>query len=377
MNFSEANALPFDSVWSVLHHTSCPALNKEFKSEIRPDNKAGCWISRYNGKEYYNDRAEYPKPLSVVDYTAVALGLNPSYEQDAQTALKFLEEKFDPCGSYNKSYRKPKPILPPPPEPLPSDSYAGDLRELTDAELQQICNARGMEVSIDGLKLMREQSMLLRGKAYGEDVYAITDVDRKSLDFRLLRGGRFSGGQKTKGAYKLCHKHPLGISNMVEGNYTLVMVVEGSGDFMTAHRFIMSEGRNIDRPNYPKVCAVAVLSASQDVPVEYIQSFAGRTVCFYPHIDKSCAGQKAVARWQRQLQPVVSETQVFSFEGLKKEDGEPVCDLGDFAAIPYHKVAHEVGMTCPISLKGKGGTPNVTALPESAESSNPNTFNYA
>jgi hypothetical protein len=296
-------------------------------SPFRPDKKPSFSVREKNGIEFFRDYSTGDSGNSIHFYT-LATGCDKKEATKAvielaggkcngNAARKAKRLNRDLGSNTTRKERKP---------------FDGDLQIPTDDDLEQLCKIRGLEVCLESLKLMVDRGLLWVTR-YGfngntRKCFAITDQSRLSVDLRPYDGQPWWDDVKSICPKGYTHDWPVGLQEVVDGDYQLIMLVEGSGDAMAAHRAIYSEGRNIDRPNFQKVAVVAILGAGNDIPDEAQKYLEGRSVVIYP--DNDAAGHKALKRWGKKLKKWCYHVGWFDISKVNKPDGTPIKDLGEY-----------------------------------------------
>ena len=215
------------------------------------------------------------------------------------------------------------------PEPERVLRLPQDLRRGSRAELRAVADRRGL--SVEGLELASRRGLLWFGSPRTRPdwqawhSWIVMDAERVNAQARRMDGEAWPhiGGKK---AYTLPGSRaawPIGTGEA--DAFPFVALVEGGPDLLAAHHFIAAEGREND------VAAVAMLGATNNLPETALLLLANKRVRLFPHSDP--AGQDAAVRWTGQLERVGCEVDAFSFEGLRRADGEPVADLNDLALV--------------------------------------------
>lgn len=349
MTSQEANSLSLQVVWPWLHGTPAPEAGRKCLAPYRPDKNPNCYIKVFGNREYFHDWADSKKPRNVIAFTARCLGLNENSSSDFHKVMVSLNEAFGDGRKSQTNLRRPSPIRPQKPTIKEWVTYEGELHTPTESQIQQILSSRKGQVSLDGLRLAIDRGNLFAAMHKGHACYAVTDKTRRAVDFRRLDGELFIvGGRvcKTLSPAGLGRRWPVGLMEMVDGQYQDVILTEGSGDLLSAHKPIFAEGRQIDRPSFPKVCVVTILGATINIPADCLQYFAGRRIWIYPDNDK--AGRDAACRWCAQLEQVSDQVKVFP--GIKeatRRDGTVFKDFGDFMSVKAHELVGFSGLVCP------------------------------
>ena len=208
------------------------------------------------------------------------------------------------------------------PEPVPFRLPA-DLHQGTSKELRAVADQRGL--SLEGAALASERGLLRFGSPRGCLSWIVLDAERLNAQARRMDGGLWEHIGRKK-AFTLPGSRASWLIGAPEAEaFPFVALVEGAPDLLAAHHFIAAEGRESD------VAAVAVLGAANDIPEAALLLLANKRVRIYPHMD--AAGAAAAVRWTAQLERVGCDVDAFSFEGLRRADGEPIADLNDLALV--------------------------------------------
>lgn len=321
-------------VWSALFTSPAPAHKEKCLAPYRPDKSPGCRIVEYGGIDWLEDFALTPKKVNNIGLFARANNLPVIGGETCKHALVWALDVFgSPKGTGLNKVAIPLPKS----KPKEWKAYEGDLRKPTTDDLEQLCRIRGRQVTMDGLDLMVHHGLLWIGwhkTKYDEPrkCFAFTDSTRRSVDFRRYDGKPWWNNKKGKpvksvGPEDYRHDWPLGIEQYARMDS--LMLVEGSGDLMSAFAAVAEEGALIG--------VIAMLGSSNAIPVECLDYFRHKKVWIYPHKDK--AGQDAATRWSSQLRTRGVDPYIFPLPGVDKHGG----DLGD-----YMKLDHSLrGLCCP------------------------------
>lgn len=188
------------------------------------------------------------------------------------------------------------------------------------AALRKLPSAAGLEAAVENSHLFfGPVSDGPEGGPYVDHYsWIITDAKRLGGQARKMSGGKWHSGLKTKNLFGTTGRWPIGIADCPLPEIALV---EGSGDFVAAYTAVAMLGL-LDR-----IQPVAILGASQQMPEEALNLFAGKTVWVFPHADDSYAGLLAARKWCRRLMGVKATVIPFDFTpypGVK--------DLNDFVS---------------------------------------------
>lgn len=195
----------------------------------------------------------------------------------------------------------------------------------TKLELHQIGELRN--IGADGLALAVRRGLLRCADYFGARCWIVTDTTGYNAQARRLDGLPFGKRDGTSAkALTLpgsTASWPVGLNELEP--FQSVMLCEGGPDLLAAHHFITVEERDFT------CCSVAMLGASNRIPESALPKFAGKQVRIFPHCD--IAGKQAAGRWAKALLTVTARADVFSLDGLRRVDEQPVKDLNDLCSI--------------------------------------------
>ena len=240
-------------------------------------------------------------------------------EREACRRLLELADGDEVAATWTPPRSKPASV--PPSERrllLPSGMNPGSLED-------HLAVARQRGLSVAGVQLANARGLLWFSEQRGTAAWIVTDRERINAQARRMDGGLWEhiGDKKAWTLPGSRAAWPIGCRES-EG-FPFVVLVEGGPDLLAAHHFIIAEGREAD------VAAIAVLGASNDIPVHALKVLANKHVRIYPHVDR--AGGTAAVAWAAQLERVDCTVDAFDLEGLRRVDGGTVKDLNDLAAI--------------------------------------------
>jgi DNA primase len=98
---------------------------------------------------------------------------------------------------------------------------------------------------------------------------------------------------------------------------------------LAAKQLIYDENLNSD------FAPAAMLGASNGIHPDALPKFEYKNVLIFPDYD--AAGMMAAKRWESQLKGYANHVKIFDFNGLTREDGNPIKDLRDFLAVEVDK----------------------------------------
>lgn len=217
----------------------------------------------------------------------------------------------------------------------------------TDEELAVVANSRGWLSAgrpvITGLRFAADRQLIgcvTRSDRDGKvRVLVFWDGSRFNAQIRRLDGKRFgiwnreqrcweSGdGPKAKCLPGSCARWPIGAAGITNAN--LVMLVEGTGDFLAANAMIADA--DAARPGLAaKVAAVCMTGANNGIHPDALPTFSGKTVVVYPHVDASGAGEKGAKSWVRSLREAGAEVLVRDLRPHLPPGGKDLDDIHAF-----------------------------------------------
>jgi hypothetical protein len=308
--------------------TSCP-----WHQEKTPS----CYVSPGKGRFHCFGCGE---DGTVIDYHALKRGITPA-EAIAELALRLrIPASADNNGSEHPAKVK-QPVSQNRPRALPK---LPELHNGTSTEFARLAECR--RVSVEALQLASSRGLLwFCDMTDGPDIvraWIITDRTRKNAQGRRLDGERWHHAwdadakrwvpveperrRKVRGFTGNQASWTVGIEEAQR--FDSIAILEGV-DLLAAFHFLIAEGRE------NAVGPVAILGASNRIPVDVLTFFAGKRVRMFPHIDTNRAGLRAAANWEAQLLPIVKRIDAFDFTGLVQNTGQPVKDLTDLTSVSY------------------------------------------
>lgn len=221
---------------------------------------------------------------------------------------------FIPCAHVLKVETKLRQLS------LP-EMWTGGIRDW-----QQLAALRG--VSVEAVKMTVERGLLWFGKVCGIESWLIADKERINVQGRRMDGEEYPayGELAARKAHTIKGSKqtwPIGILESQSSQF--IALVEGGGDLLAAFHFAWCESRE------DEIAPVAMLGASNSIPVEVLPFFKKKRVRIFPHLDE--AGQKAAQRWTSQLEEIGVIVDCFDFRNILRIDGKPVKDLNDLALL--------------------------------------------
>ncbi len=168
------------------------------------------------------------------------------------------------------------------------------------------------------------------GKLYNREAWAITDEQKRIIEFRRLDGLKWEsyGGISERKAHCVGSgkSFPVGLETSSRrareaGTFQMVLV-EGAPDLLAAIHLIMVEGK-VD-----SVFPVAMLgAASHRLDNDAKKFFSGMKVRIFPHADD--AGMKACIAWAKEIKAAGGIVDAFDLSGIVTMDGNAGKDLND------------------------------------------------
>jgi hypothetical protein len=188
----------------------------------------------------------------------------------------------------------------------------------------------------EALEISSDAGVLRFATLRGRRAWIATDQMRCVAEARRLDGKVWEhiGGKKAWTLPGGNKKWPLGIFEAQ--NSRVIVLVEGSADFIAAYHCIWAEARR-------DVAPVAILGASMSIHPVALRLFKGKRVRIFPHYDeKGFHGFDAARKWEAQLQSVGAVVDCFDLSGLTRSDDRCVCDLNDLCSVSYEQWQSEV-----------------------------------
>lgn len=189
-----------------------------------------------------------------------------------------------------------------------------------------VASLRGLSVA--GVALARERGLLWFGSSCGFPAWFVTDGKRINAQARRMDGQMFPAFKalSARKAHTLSGSRagwPVGTREAADKPF--VVLTEGGPDLLAGWHFVAVEDRESD------VAVVSMLGASNSIPEDALSLLANKRARIFPHADS--AGHQAAIRWTAQLERVGCTVDAFSFDGLRRYDGDAVGDLNDLALI--------------------------------------------
>jgi hypothetical protein len=190
--------------------------------------------------------------------------------------------------------------------------------------------ARSRPYDLEGLQFCSERGLLVFGNAFGHECYGVTDSSKRVLEIRRVDNKPFPAvgdlGERKSHALRGSDKHwPVGICEA--GDFPAIALVEGIPDFLECHLLALWEQASHHSLRDVRCAPVAMLSSAPSIAEDALPLFRGKHVRIFPHAD--VAGRKGGQRWAKQLTTVASKVELFSFENLRRMNGQPAKDLYD------------------------------------------------
>jgi hypothetical protein len=275
---------------------------------------------------------------TVIDYHSLKQGI-PVGEAIAELALRLqlpAESNGDNGGRPRVAATIKQPAVPRGLPKLP------DLQPGSTADLRLLAKSRN--ISLDALRLATSRGLLWFSEVPDGPTlvraWIITDRTRKNAQARRLDGRRWQyawnaeakhweiveGDRRSKvtGFKGNWTAWPVGIEEAQR--FDSIAILEGV-DLLAAFHFLIIEGCE------EAVGPVAILGASNRIPSDVLNLFAGKRVRIFPHVDSNNAGLHAAAKWETQLRPVAASVSAFDFTGLIQINDNTVLDLNDLTSI--------------------------------------------
>jgi hypothetical protein len=213
-------------------------------------------------------------------------------------------------------------------------------------EIEAISELRGL--SVEGVSLATDRELLLCANSSEGRAWIITDPQRINAQARLISGRPWAAGMKVKTLPGSKAASPVGL--LATSSFPVIALVEGGPDFLAAFHLVWCAGLE------DHVAPVAMFGASNGIPDDVLQHFAGKRVRVFQHDDNP--GRNAGALWAAQLIAAGVEVDGYSFAGLSRVDDDAVKDLNDFAHVhPDHWESQRnlIEVAFSFALKGPPG----------------------
>ena len=193
----------------------------------------------------------------------------------------------------------------------------------TYEQIEKLSHLRG--ISVEGLLFAQDRGVLVFGRPWGFEVYAVRDQSRRLIEARCLNGSNFdvSGNLPVRTSHVVSDSPldlSLGILEAKECEY--LALVQGSVEFLTLHQYVVEEKAQ------GRVGPVGMLSSSL-IASDALEHFKGKHVRIYPRQDE--AGIEARDKWVKQLQAAgAHKIELFNFSAFQSAEGRVVKDLCEF-----------------------------------------------
>lgn len=274
---------------------------------------------------------------TVIDYHALKRGIS-SAESIKELAARLGDSPAESPTARHVTVRPPAQQL----EGARALPRLPDLKRGTPAELRALAAVR--VVSVESVQLASERGFIyfceLADGPEMASAWVLTDGTRRNAQARRLDGARWQyqwnddakdwllaepdRRKKVRGFTGNQASWPLGIEEAQA--FASIAIVEGV-DLLAAFHFLHAESRE------DHVAPVAILGASNRIPADALNLFAGKRIRIFAHSDANYAGMRAAAQWQKQLESPAAHIDAVDFRGAFKSDGKPVKDLNDLASI--------------------------------------------
>ena len=202
----------------------------------------------------------------------------------------------------------------------------------TKQEIRVIARDRGLSVAAP--EIAKRLGCLKTGDVCGYHSWLVTDPGGQIAEGR--RFGRLPypacgelGERKAHTLRGSCKSWPLGLGvnrTLVE-QAALIVIVEGSPDYLAAWHFVYQTKRW-------DVLPIAILGrAIHGLHAEALKLLKGKRIRFYPHIDPDGGALDQISLIHEQLRTIGCRVSYFDFSGLLSREGAPIKDLNDVARL--------------------------------------------
>jgi hypothetical protein len=224
------------------------------------------------------------------------------------------------------------------PEPAHQKPDLSKFRIPAKAELRAIARDRGLALAAP--EIAKRLGCLKVGEVCGLPSWILTDPAGRNAEARRL--GRLNYPAFEQLSERKVHtiRHStkswpvgLGIDRSLVEKSTLVVIVEGSADYLAAWHFIY-RGKRWD------VLPIAILGrAIHGLHPDALVLLKGKQVKFFPHVDPDEGALKQIELIGVQLRKVGCQLTYFDLAGLRTGDGKPAKDLNDLAQLGSNQLS--------------------------------------
>ena len=210
------------------------------------------------------------------------------------------------------------------PVPVIKKQFHPNLEDLTEDDLDRLSGLRSIEV--DPLVIAARRGFPHVAYIFDEGEshrsFIITDKTSKVYLARRLDGKTWAKGNKSKTLAGGKSKWAIGVKEA--SKFPAIALCEGGPDFLAAIAHAWAS-------NVERLVAPVCVSAAMPIAEESLPYFKGKRVRIFVHNDD--AGRDTAADWKHQLKGIANKVDPYIFDGLRREDGEPVDDLNDLLMI--------------------------------------------
>jgi hypothetical protein len=205
------------------------------------------------------------------------------------------------------------------------------IRTGTPEEIKQIAELRGLDP--EDILLAQEAGYIRFAEFAKKSAWLMRSLDDSVHEYRRLDGQSweaFNQLPERKVHSRGTKKYPIGLNEVGKKEY--VAILEGSTDLLAFYHFARIEEK------LDQVAPVAILGASNGLPIETNGILADKNVVIYADLDK--AGLKAAIDWYRQIERYAKRVDLFNVQkpllnANLHADAKGVKDLSDLARIDH------------------------------------------
>ena len=286
--FAEARErLTIADLWSVFGFEGAP--RPSCRSPFREDRSAS--FSIFDSGRAWHDHAT-GEGGDVIEFIRAALNT------DHRGVREWLTRHF--AGNTAPACRVKVPILPDkrPDEPR-SIQWPSEIREGTAADLQALCQARGITAA--AAWLLTEAGVVRFTEIDNHPCMIITDREERAAEIRRLDGTLFPNGSKAYWLKGVTKSWLVGAELLRhESADAAVMIVEGSTDLLTAFDLLIAYMRDGGRRKWAPIALLGAGCRNLDAACATL--IRGRHVRLVP--DGDAAGAEMGRHWTKLLRSI-------------------------------------------------------------------------
>jgi hypothetical protein len=220
----------------------------------------------------------------------------------------------------------------------PRERSKPDLKCLRSGGIRELARvAATRNIHLKAAEVAQDMGTLRFGLVCKRPSWIVTDSSGLCAEARRLDGKPYAAIGTVlpeRKAHTLRHSRkswPVGIlpSAGYRKSFDMIALVEGGPDFLAVNHFALKQRRH-------GILPVAILGrgvCNHGLHPGSFEHFMGMRVRLYPHDDPDGVSYQNADLLSRQLERLGCEVDVFTFEGLRKQNGERIKDLNDCTEI--------------------------------------------